>query len=95
MRGGAGHAVECSPRYEHGGEAGASPGVRRTARRRVWRAACEEWKARGPLELLGARGLCALRGTVSAAAHRRVRSPGWPWLRAAHRNEDAFFAHRD
>lgn len=31
---GAGHAVECSPRYEHGGEAGASPGVRRTARQK-------------------------------------------------------------
>ena len=67
--------VWSAPRAQRG-EVGGKPLVRRTARRRVWRAACEEREARGPLELLGARG-SPLQSVVSTAAHRRVQSPGW------------------
>ena len=74
----AGPAVECGQRHEHSEErlggkplvCAAQPGAD------CGHAACEEREARGPLELLGARG-SPLQGVVSTAARRRVQSPGW------------------
>ena len=48
---------------------GQAPGVCRTARRRLWRAACEDQESQGPAGAVGATEPCALR---ARSAHRHV-----------------------